>query len=57
MNCSLKLSQTLPGAAVGCSDCDVETQSVRSRGNILPLVPAGSPSRGGDVTVYVFDIN
>ena len=23
----------------------------------LALVPAGSPSRGGDVAVYVFDIN
>ena len=23
----------------------------------LSLVPAGSPSRGGDVAVYVFDIN
>ena len=24
---------------------------------IAPIVPAGSPSRGGDVAVYVFDIN
>ena len=24
---------------------------------ILPSVPAGSPSRGGEVAVYVFDIN
>ena len=24
---------------------------------LLSLVPAGSPSRGGDVTVYVCDIN
>ena len=23
----------------------------------MPVVPAGSPSRGGDVTVYVRDIN
>ena len=24
---------------------------------LLPLVPVGSPFRGGDVTVYVLDIN
>ena len=25
--------------------------------SLLPRVPAGSPSRGGDVALYVFDIN
>ena len=31
--------------------------SVQFLGSLRPVVPAGLPSRGGDVTVYVLDIN
>ena len=49
----------------GLKDCKTKRHGQRafrhiaiSQWNVLPRsVPAGSPSRGGDVAVYVFDIN
>ena len=38
-----------------CSGIDVSSNS--SSSSTLPVVLAGSPSRRGDVAVYVFDIN
>ena len=38
-------------------NCLLSSRSRSQRGFILSKVPAGSPSRGGDVKVYVLDIN
>ena len=36
--------------------CYYSKRNKNNNNNII-IVPAGSPSRGGDVAVYVFDIN
>ena len=41
----------------GCLRLFSPLRSVLISSSSFPFVPAGSSSRGGDVAVYVFDIN